>query len=819
MRDFLSDLRYALRMLFANPAFSLTAMAALALGIGANTAIFTVVDNVLLKPLPYPEPDRMVQFMRTLPDDTGFSSSPVNFNSWRAQTSVFEDVSAYDIGSPGFNLTGAEPEQVQGIHVSESYFRLFGAPVILGRTFTSQEDSPNGGHVVVISYGFWQRRFGGNPHIVGTTISLSNESYTIVGVIGRTFATVPDSDLWVPFQIDPNSSNHGHYFYVAGRLKPGITLAQANSQLKIAAEQYRRLYPDDLGPKDSFGALLLRDFIVAGARTSLLVLLGAVGLVLLIVCANVANLLLVRATSRKREFAIRAAMGAGRLRIIRQLLTESITLGLAGGILGLILGCIGVRALLAVSPHDLPRIGEHGAGIAMDWRVLTFTLGISILTSILFGLFPAIGVSHIDLNSTLKESSNRSGTGLRHNKARSLLVISEVSLALVLLIGAALLIRTFLALRAVNPGFDPHPVLTLKMALTSEQYRKAAGMAQLSRDGRERLDAIPSVEVSAFTCCLPLEDPYDMPFNIIGRPPEGKSPYNGEADWLSASPGYFSVFHIPILRGRDFTDQDTGSAPLVVLINETFAKQNWPKGDPVGQQVLIGKGLGPQFAEGSRQIIGVVGDFHDDGLNREPQPLLIIPVSQVTDGMTTLVNGIGPMIWVVRAHGDPHLSITAITEQLRQASGGFPVARVRSMTEVVSESTASQDFNMLLLCIFGAAAPILAAIGIYGLMAYSVQQRTQEIGVRMALGADRSHIRVLMVGHGMRLALVGIVIGIGAAFGLTRLIAGFLDGVKTWDPLTFATVPVVLCLVALFAVWMPANRASRLEPQQALHIE
>jgi putative ABC transport system permease protein len=820
MRDFLSDLRYSFRVLIANPAFSLTAVAALALGIGANTAIFTVVDNVLLKPLPYPEPDRMVQFMRTFPNQNDPESSPVNFNTWHAQTSMFEEVSAYDSGGPGFNLTGAVPEQAHGIHVTASYFRLFGAPVMLGRTFTSEEDSPHGGHLAVISYGFWQRRFGGDPHIVGTTISLGDESYTIVGVIGRTFVSDPDSDLWVPFQIDPNSSNLGHYFLVAGRLKPGVTLAQANAQLKFAAEPYRRQHPDDLGPQETFGVQPLRESIVAGARGSLLVLLGAVGFVLLIACANVANLLLVRATSRKREFAIRAAVGAGRLRIIRQLLTESITLGLAGGIFGLILGYIGVRALLAVSPHDLPRIGEHGAGIAMDWRVLSFTLGISILTSILFGLFPAIGVSRIDLNSTLKESSNRSGTGLRHNKAHSLLVISEVSLALVLLIGAALLIRTFLALREVNPGFDPHNVLTLKMALDSEQYKKTAGMAQLSRDGRQRLDAIPGVGVSAFTCSLPLEeDGYDMPFNIVGRPPEGKSPYNGDVDWLSASPAYFSVFHIPILHGRDFTDQDTGSTPLVVLINQTFANQYWPRGDPIGQQLLIGKDLGPQFAEGPRRIVGVVGDMRDDGLNREPQPLMIIPVSQVTDGMTALANGVSPMTWIVRTEGDPHHYITAITEQLRQASGGFAVARVRTMTEVVSESTASQDFNMLLLCIFGAAALILAAIGIYGLMAYSVQQRTQEMGIRMALGADRSHIRGLIVWHGMRLALVGIVIGIGAAFGLTRLIAGFLYGVKTWDPLAFATVPVVLCLVALFAVWMPANRASRLDPQQALHIE
>ncbi|HEX4038511.1 MAG TPA: ABC transporter permease [Acidobacteriaceae bacterium] len=819
MRDFASDLRYAFRMLIANPAFSLTAIAALALGIGANTAIFTVVDNILLKPLTYPEPDRMVQFMNTFPDGDGPGASPVNFNTWRAQTSVLQDVAAYDFGGPGFNLTGTVPEQVHGIHVSEAYFRLFGAPIQLGRTFTPQEDSPNGGHVVVISYSFWQRKFGANPAIIGTSISLSNEPTTIVGVLGKSFVTDPAADIWVPFQIDPESTNLGHYFLVAGRLKPGITVAQANAQLKLAADHDRRLHPDDLGPKDSYGVQPLRDSIVAGARKSLFVLLGAVGFVLLIACANVANLLLVRATGRKREFAIRAAMGATRIRVIRQLLTESIVLSVTGGVLGLILGYAGVRALLAVSPAGLPRIGQHGAAIGIDWRVLAFTLGVSLLTGVLFGLFPALGVSHTDLNSTLKESSNRSGTGLRHNKARSLLVISEVSLALILLIGAALLIRTFLALRQVNPGFDPRHILTLEMSLTGDQFRKTAGVAQVSHDGRERLNAIPGVEVSAFTCCLPLEGGYGLPFNIIGRAPAPKSPYNGGAGWMSASPGYFSVFHIPILRGRDFTEQDTGSAPLVVLINQTMAKKYWPKNDPVGQQLLIGKGVGPQFTEGPRQIIGVVGDIRDGGLNRDPRPLMIVPVAQVTDGMTALNSNIGPLVWIVRTHGDPHQYISAITEQLRQASGGFPVGRVRPMTEVVTQSTASEDFNMLLLSIFGASALVLAAIGIYGLMAYSVQQRTQEMGIRMALGADRSRIRSLVVWHGMRLALTGLVIGIGAAFGLTRFISSFLFGVKSWDPLVFATVPIVLAAVALLAVWMPATRASRLDPQQALRVE
>ncbi len=818
MGDFRHDLKHSLRMLMANPAFTLTAVAALALGIGANTAIFTVVDTVLLKPLTYPDAGRIVRFMNTSPDGEGDSASPVNFNTWRAQTSVFEDVAAYDFGGPGFNLTGDVPEQVHGIHVSESYFHLFGAQVLLGRTFTPEEDSPNGGHVVVISYGFWQRRFGGNPKIVGSALSLSNESYTIVGVLGRGFVTDPEADLWLPFQIDPESTNLGHYFFVAGRLQPGVTLAQANAELKLAAGAYRRRYPDDMSPKNGFGVEPLRDSIVAGARRSLLVLLGAVSLVLLIACANVANLLLARAAGRKREFAIRAAMGASRLRIMRQLLTESVALAVSGGILGLALGFIGVRALLAVSPADLPRVGEHGAAVGIDWRVLAFTLGVSLLTGVLFGLFPAIGASRPDLNSTLKEGSNRSGTGFRQGRARALLVISEVSLALVLLIGATLLIRTYIALRAVNPGFDARDVLTLQMSLSGDRFQKTAGVAQVAHTGREYLDAIPGVEASALSCCLPLNVGYGLPFNIIGRP-TGKSPWTGGAGWMHVSPGYFSVFKIPLVQGRDFTEQDDGSAPGVAIINEAIAKKFWQKQNPVGQQILIGKGVGPQFVEAPRRIIGVIADMHDGGLNRDPYPLMVVPTAQMTDGTTALTSNIGPMIWVVRTHGDPHQYIAAITKQLRLASGGFPVAQVRPMTEIVVQSTARQDFNMLLLTIFGATALVLAAIGIYGLMAYSVQQRTQEIGIRMALGADRGRIRDLVVWQGMRLAIVGVALGIAAAFGLTRFLASFLYGVKSWDPLAFVTVPVILTAVALVAVWFPATRASRLDPQQALRIE
>ena len=567
---------------------------------------------------------------------------------------------------------------------------------------------------------------------------------------------------------------------MTGLLQPGVTVAQANAELRTASPEYHREFPNtDWRPYFTVGPL--RDSIIGDARNSLLMMLGAVGLVLLIACANVANLLLVRATVRKREFAIRSALGAGRARIVRQLLTESVLLSLTGGILGMALGVVGMRALLAVSPAGLPRIGEDGSAIGMDWRVLGFTLAVSLLTGILFGLFPAFSASRSDLNSTLKESGNRSGTGFREGKARSLLVVSEVSLALVLLIGSALLIRTFIALHEVGPGFDARNVLTMEMSLNGPRYQNTAGITQLLRNGRNRLNALPGVEVAAAGFWRPIDVEDGTGFQIVGRPVEKGC---CGSQWMSITPGYLSLFRIPVLRGRDFTENDTAEAPAVNLINEAFARQYWPHEDPIGQHIRHGDRI--------ETIIGVVADFHDSGLAQPASPMMIAPIAQVSDDYNAAYANIQPLFWLVRTHGDPHLSIPAITEQLRIASDGFPVAHIRTMDEVMGRSTARQSFNMLLLTIFGAVALLLAAIGIYGLMAYSVAQRTQEMGIRMALGADRSTIRRLVVWHGMRLALVGVVVGIAAAFGLTRLLASFLFGVKTWDPAVFLSAPFFL---------------------------
>jgi putative ABC transport system permease protein len=817
--DLLADLRHALRMFWKSPAFTFAVLAALALGIGADTAIFSVINAVLLKPLTYPEPDRIVEFLNSSAQGAFPGASATKFHIWQQQTNVFQDVAAYDYSGKGLNLTGAVPEQIHGVHVTEAYFRLFGARMLLGRTFTPQEDQPNGGNVVVLSYGFWKRKFGGDPHVVGRTLSLSGETYTILGVTDSEFDTDPPADLWLPFQFPPNSTDQAHYFQAAGRLKPGVTLDQAKSQLKLAYAEFRRLYPvADPNPKDSFSAEPLKDSIVGDVRSSLLVLLGAVSLVLLIACANVANLLMVRAAGRKREFAIRAAMGARPARMVRQLLTESVLLALVGGALGLGLGFAGMRWLLSVRPGDIPRIGENGAGVSIDWRVALFTVGVSVLTGILFGLIPAFGASRPDLAATMNEGGSRSGFGLRQSKARSLLIVSEVGLALVLLIGAALFIRTFIALRMVQPGFDAHNVMTLEMALTGERYAKTAGVAQLIHLSRERIQAIPGVEEVSVTNSLPLDGGFGLPFIVVGRPLTG--PSTGGAEWKAIAPGYFGALHIPILRGRDFTPQDVGGAPPVVLISDAFAKANWKKGeDPLGQQIIIGKGVGPEFEEPARTIVGIVGDVHDGSLDHPADPVMMVPLAQMTDGLTQLNSRVAPLTWIIRSKIDPHQIVPAVTEQLRIASGGFPVAHIRTMDDVVARSTARQDFNMLLLSIFGVSALLLAAIGIYGLMAYSVEQRVREIGIRMALGADRRHIRDMVVWQGMRLAMAGVVLGIGAAFALTRLIASSLYGVKSWDPAVFITVPVVLSVVALAATWIPAARASRLDPMKALRID
>jgi putative ABC transport system permease protein len=817
--SFVKDFKQSLRMFWQNRGFTAAAISALALGIGANTAIFSVVNAVLLRPMTFPDAGRIVLIQTTGQQGRGGAGSPAKFQHIREQPDVVREVSAYNTGV--VNYTGGSfPEQLRSARVSREFFSLFGTRVLMGRTFNENEDRPDGERAVVLSHPTWTRRFESDPNIVGKTISLSGVPHTIVGVLDQSVdfqELFTSPDIYIPFQLNPNTTDQGHYFQVAARLAPGVSIAQADAKLNVSGESFRQKYPA-FNRNNSFGATLMSEALVANVHSSLLVLVGAVSFVLLIACANVANLLLVRATSRKREIAVRAAIGANRGRLIRQLLTESVVLSVAGGILGSILGVIGIRVLLSVNTANLPRIGQDGALVGVDWRVLGFTLLVSIGTGVIFGLIPALQGSRADLSSTLKESGGRSGTGFRQNKARSVLVVVEVALALILLAGSALLIRTAVNLNRVNPGFDANHVLTMRMSLTGPRFQTAAGVEQMVRDGVERVRAVPGVLAASATCCVPLQGGYGLPFIIIGRPLDG--PSHGGGSWVTVSPGYFDVFKIPIKRGRDFNERDTQNSPGAVIISESMARQFWQNGaDPLNDRLVIGRSVMREFAaEPDRQIIGIVGDVRNGGLANEPGPVMYVPQAQLPDAANALNVGLTPVAWVVRTQVEPHSVSQAVQEQLRQASG-LPVSQVRTMNEVVSLSTSRQQFNMWLMTAFGASALLLAAIGIYGLMAYAVQQRTQEIGIRLALGAPASQVKNMVVRQGMALAIAGVVVGLGLALYLARFLATSLYGIQPRDPLVFVGVPLVLALVALVAVWLPARRASRIDPIVALRYE
>jgi putative ABC transport system permease protein len=564
----LQDARYAVRSILKSPGFTAVAALTLALGIGANTAIFTVVNAILLRPLPYPDAERMVFLGRTFPGGTGGSVSIPKFFSWKRDSSdVLASVAAYDFMGPGVSLSGeGEPEQVKAIHASRDYFPLFGVTPALGRTFSAEEDRPGGPRVAVVSYGLWKRRFGADPQLVGRSVVLSGEPHTVVGIAPPDFEPNPPADVWLPLQADPNSINQGHYLTCGGRLKPGVMLAAAGARMKIAAEQFRRQYPGAMGKQESAGVVSMRQALVGDIRPTLLIMLGAVVFVLLIACANVANLLLARAATREKEIAIRTAMGAGRWRLVRQLLTESGLLALVGGAIGLLLGHWGLRLLLAFTPAELPRLSEMTTRSGLDARVLLFSLLLSLATGVVFGLAPAFKISRPDLNSTLKEGAARTTSSVRHLRARGLLVVSEMALGLVLLIAAGLLIRSAMLLRGVQPGIDTRHVLTFKTALTGSRYASTAGVTQFSRALIERLERLPGVQAAANIINLPTEPGADLEFRIEGRPASAADA-TGDEQWRFASPHAFRATGIPLLRGREFSETDTATSPAVVIIS------------------------------------------------------------------------------------------------------------------------------------------------------------------------------------------------------------------------------------------------------------
>jgi predicted permease len=814
-----ADIRYALRMMRSSPGFTVVAVAALALGIGANTAIFTVVNSVMLEPLPYSQPERLVRLGRQYPHGSGYSNSIPKYMAWR-QNDVFESMTLYDFAPLGMNLgSGDRPEPVKGTHVSRDFFRVFGAQPAFGRTFTDAEDLPNGAQVAVLSNRMWRNRLAGDPLIVGHVLLLNKKAYTVVGVMPKGFESDPPADLWFPLQADPASTNQGHYLLAAARLKPDVSLSQARAQMKLAGERFRQANSQWMDKAESVAVDPMKESMVRDVRLALYVLLGAVGFVLLIACANVANLLLARAAVRQKELAIRAAIGASYWRMVRQLLTESVMLAGLGGILGFALGAWGVRALLLVAPGNIPRLtNQNGAMQAiplMDWRVAGFTIGIAVFTGILFGLFPALHISNPDLATTLKEGGRSGGSVLR-KRARSALVITEVALALVLLVCAALLIRTFAGLQSVDPGFNPHNLLTLETSLAGGSYDSTLKVDNFVRQVVQRVEAVPGVQAAASAIVLPLSgNGVDLPFNIAGRAPS-KGQYEGDEYWRSVSAHYFRAFQIPLLRGRVFGETDSGNASRVVVINQVMAKKYWKDQDPIGQIIVIGKGLGPQFEDPPRQVIGVVGSVRENNLGETDSGVMYVPQSQVPEGLTKLANGVLPLSWAIRVSSDPLALRPSVERELNATDGMVSASRVRTMEQAMSDGLARQNFNMLLLTIFAGIALLLAAIGIYGLMSYSVEQRVQEIGIRVALGAARRDVLRLIVFQGMKLVWIGVALGLAAAYGLTRVLGSLLYGVQANDPATFTVVGVIVILVAAAATFVPARRASAIAPSSAL---
>ena len=808
--DLFRDLRYAARMLLRTRGFTLTAIAVLAVGIGANTAVFSVVNVVLLRPLPYPASDHLFQIVTDSPIGVSTLASIPRFNIWQSNTNAFQALAAYQVSDPGVNLTeGGGAEHLASMHVSRDYFDVFGATFAKGRTFTVNEDLPGGARVTVLSHRLWLRRFGRDPAIVGKSIALGNGFYEVVGVTDRDFVTDPGADLWLPLQADPFSLDQAKTLHVVGRVRPGVNSRLIRFQVAETTPTFRSTFPLAIGPLESFTALPLHDVVVGNIKPILGLLTVAVFFVLLIACANVANLLLARGHRRRREIATRTALGAMRWRIVSQLLTESLLLALGGGILGLLAGDRTVRAMVALSPIEIPRVA-HGAASALDTNVLLYSFVIAILTGVVFGVVPAFASSKVDLTAALKDSGPAADQGWRRNRGQSALVVGEVTLALVLLVGSGLLIKTVMALRQADRGIDPRNVLTLDLSLSGSAFERTEAIARLEENARLRIATIPGVESIAVARALPVEPSFAMTVRVEN------TPMSVVAGWRSVSPQYFDTYRIRLMRGRTFTEHDTGDALPVVIINASLARKMWNRTDPIDSRLRIGSDAGPGLRDVLRHVVGVVADVQETDAHTPTEPVVYVPLAQVGNALTSRNNRLFPLTWSVRTSANPHAFASSIARAVTDATGGLPVAPPRTIEEILAASTARATFTMGLLTTFAAVALVLAIIGLYGLMSYSVEQRTQEIGIRMALGAAPGQVRGLVLVEGLRLAAAGVACGAVSALVLTRLMANLIFGVETWDPTVFFSVAALLSAVALIAVYVPAARATRIQPLDAL---
>jgi putative ABC transport system permease protein len=799
----LTDLRYAFRQLIKSPGFAAVTIITLALGIGACTAIFSVVNAVLLRPLDYPDPARLVVIRETqLPEFPEFSVSPPNYLDWEKQTKSFENLAAYTASR--LNLTGeGEPQQLVGVKATKHYFDAYGIKPALGRTFLPEEDAPGKNHVVVLSYPFWHRVFGGAADVVGRPIELNGEPYTVVGVAPPGFGIASKVDAWIPMAFDPketaNETRGAHYLNVAGRLRTGVTVAQAEAELKVLAAQLATQYPDSNKGWSIFMAPM-QDYSVRDVRAVLYTLLGAVGCVLLIACANIANLLLARATARHREISIRAALGASRARLVRQLLTESVLLALCGGVAGMLFARWGLDALLALAPTSLPRVSD----IRLDTGVLIFSLALSVITGLVFGIAPAWLAARADVNEALKQSSRGSTEGGVRGRLRSALVVVEVTFALMLLGGAGLLARSFIQLAHVDPGFAPENATLLRLSLPQKKYALPEQQTAFADALLERVRTLPGVQAVGLTHAMPLMGDYVLGFNIEGRPAIAPSDLPN-TNYYAVTPDYFHAMGIRLVRGRVFTAQDDAKAPRVAVINETLARQHFPNEDPIGKRINITNG-----PDTWREIVGIVGDIKQYGVDKTTSSQAYEPFAQVP---------FSSLYVVIRTSGSPAALLGAIRPTVYAVDKDQPIGAIRPLEEIVADSIARQRFAMTLLTVFSLVALVIAAVGIYGVMAYTVVQRTGEFGIRMALGAQRRDVLRLVLAHGGKLVGLGLLIGLVATLAVSRTMAAMLFKTSAQDPLTLGTITLLLAAVALLACLLPASRATKVNPIEALRTE
>lgn len=808
MQGLFHDIRYGLRTLAKNRAVTIIAVLTLAFGIGANSAVFTIINAVLLNPLRYKEPERLVWVWASAPGLTKARVSPSDFLDWNEQNQSFERITCFRVQN--FNLAnGGNPERIQGGIVSADFFTVLGVQPLLGRTFHAQEDQLGQDDVVVVSYGFWQRRLGSDPNLVGKTLNLNGRPFTIIGVTPKAFYQLPaKAEIWTPLVFSPTEAkNRGaHYLSVIARLKPDVTIQQAQNEMEIISRQLQQQYPDTNAGRGA-KVVALNEEVVGDVRTTLLILFGAVTLVLLLAAANVANLLLSWATVREREIAVRSALGATRMRLFRQLLTESLLLSLLGGILGILLAYGAIHLLLVWGPNSIPRADEIG----IDSQVLGFALLISLLTGIIFGVAPAVHASRPNLNESLKEGGRGGTQGLQHRRIHNLLAVSEIALALVLLIGAGLLIKSFYRIQRIDPGLNPLNVLTMEIALPRTKYVSSQQQASFFQQLLEHVKSLPGVQYASVINDLPLASGGSSTAFVVGGHPAPVLGQEPRAHYRPVSSDYFLAMGIPLIKGRSVTERDTKDAPLIVVISQGIAQRFFPNEDPIGKR--IGIDSPPEW----REIVGIAGDVRHHGLDNEVKPHLYIPYLQNTSEYLTLTSA--TMSLVIRTTAPPQSLAESVRREVLALDKDQPVSKVKTMEQVVDESITQRHFNMMLLIILAIIALILAAVGVYSVISYSVTRRTQEIGVRMALGAKARDILWLVLRQSIMLILIGSLIGLSAAFMLTRVMSSLLFGVSPTDPLTFGSITLFLILVALSACLIPANRATRVDPMVALRCD